>query len=116
MCIRDRVLPELKTGAPKECLVYHLARYIVRKPSRITDCGDCAVTLRNDRPPNLPAAVWTKIKDYGTIEETSHLTHPSNGVYHVLLQAETTVTIKLSSPNSMWAVSYTHLDVYKRQV
>ena len=35
-------LPELKTGAPKECLVYHLAGYIVRKPSRITDC---AVTL-----------------------------------------------------------------------
>ena len=38
-------LPELKTGAPKKCLVYHLAGYAVRKPSRITDCGVCAVTL-----------------------------------------------------------------------
>ena len=106
MCIRDssdscdwaEELSELKTAALKECLVYHLSGYIVRKPPRITDCG---VTLRNDHFPNLPAAVWTKIKDYRTIEETSHLMHPSSGVYHILLQAETTVTIKLSSPNSM---------------
>ena len=27
-------LPELKTGDPRECLVYHLAVYVVRKPSR----------------------------------------------------------------------------------
>ena len=55
-----------------------------------------------------------KRKEYGTIKETPHLIHSSNGVYHILLQAETTVTIKLSSPNSMWGdIFYECLDEIK---
>lgn len=56
-----RRTPELKSPL-KNSFMYHLAWYIVITSSKITNCGDYAVTLINNHASNLSAAVWTKKK------------------------------------------------------
>lgn len=92
---------ELNLNVAKECLVYHLAGYIVWNASKVTKCEKCLSLLHGNPSDTNPAAKFTFIRDFGTSAQTVHLTHPSEGVFSVLLQVEKVISEKLCAAN-LW--------------
>lgn len=79
---------ELKTEARRECLVYHMAQYIVNKSSELLSAVIVMLHLGT-----VMLLICLLLYEWNwSIWKTA-----SNDVYHIVLQAE---TIKLSSPYS----------------
>lgn len=100
-----------KDNIPKQCLVYHIAGYIVKKLNKQSSCVKCAQTLLSEMPSDAISATFTAIKDFGSNNGLSYLTYPSESVFNILLQVETVLEKKLSSVSNLWGdIFYECLD------
>ena len=86
----------------KECLVCHLAYTWWENHTFSVRTVTVLLPLRNGRAPNLSAAEWTKIKDYGTIGENTNVIKPFKWCLLWTVQVEKTITVKSSWPCNLW--------------
>ena len=114
---------DLQLNLTKECLVYQLAGYIVRNALKVTKCYRCLALLHGEPSKMNPVSKFTLIKDYGTSSGITYLTHPSQGIFSILLQVENIICEKLLNISDLWGDIFfecldvmTHIDVELSQV
>lgn len=97
----ESAVPEFENPATvtEKCLVYHLSGYVVKHSSKFIQCNLCVSSLRHHGHKSQYSTL-TDIKDFGYGRDISFLTHPSEGVFNLLMQTERTIKETLS--NGMW--------------
>ena len=73
--------------------------------SKVTKCEKCLAHLHRNASDTKPVVKFTFVRDLGPSTQTVHLTHPSEGVFSVLLQVEKVISNKLCAAN-LWGDTF----------